>query len=537
MKLPDHIREAIKSGPVPKLRNWRSLKTESLTRGERVCKFIETACVIPEGSLVGQPVKLDVFQVAFVLAVYDNPAITKAAILSMSRKNAKTALIAFLLLAHIVGPEATTNSRYNSGAMSRQQASEVYNYAAKSAMLSPILRDLVRTVPSQKTIIGLPLNTEYRALSADASTNIGGSPAVAILDEVGQIKGPRSDFVDAVTTAQAAHDHPLLFYISTQAPTDADLLSVLIDDAILNKPAQVVCHLYTADKDCDVMDETQWLKANPALGKFRSIDDMRAQAEKAERMPSFRNTFRNLLLNQRIVSFATFLDPDQWKKCAEDMADLSTCSLVFGGLDLSSKNDLTAFVLVGVDAEGISNVKARFWTPRQGLQDRQQTDRAPYDLWEQQGWLTVVEGPVVDYEVVVRDIAIWLDDLGVMPDAVAFDRWRIDQFRKAMDSAGIDLPLVEFGQGFKDMSPALEALEDAVMQGKLAHENNPVLNMCAVNAVAVSDPANNRKLEKRKATGRIDGMVALAMAMGAKWKVVRPTEDDLTPFIDAPIIV
>ena len=518
MKLPEATRDAIRSGPVPKIRNWRRMATAKLTRGERVCRFIESACVIPEGALVGKPVVLEPFQVAFILAVYDNPAHTKAAILSMARKNAKTALIAFLLLAHIVGPEATVNSRYNSGAMSRQQASEVYNYAAKSAMLSPVLRELVKTVPSQKMIVGLPLNTEYRALSADASTNIGGSPAVAILDEVGQIKGASSDFVDAVTTAQAAHEDPLLFYISTQAATDADFLSILIDDAIANKPPHVVCHLYTADADCDVMDEAQWRKANPALCKFRSIADMRMQAEKAARMPSFQNTFRNLLLNQRVASFATFIAPAQWAECAGDVGDLSQCPRVFGGLDLSSKNDLTAFVLAGFDADGTVRVRARFWTPREGLRNRQQTDKAPYDVWERQGWLTVVDGAVIDYDYVVRDIASWLDDIGVSPDCIAFDRWRIDLFKRSMDSAGVDLPLVEFGQGFKDMAPALDAVEDAVMQGTLVHEDNPVLNMCAVNAVAVSDPANNRKLEKRKANGRIDGMVAMAMAVGAGGK-------------------
>ena len=148
----------------------------------------------------------------------------------------------------------------------------------------------------------------------------------------------------------------------------------------------------------------------------------------------------------------------------------------------------------------------------------------------------MVEGAVIDYDVVIRDVSEWLDDMGVMPDAVAFDRWRIDLFRKAMDSAGVELPLVEFGQGFRDMAPALDALEDAVMQGRLVHDNNPVMNMCAVNAVAVSDPANNRKLEKRKATGRIDGMVALAMAIGARDKVTE-TEEDLGAFLSAPIVV
>ena len=532
-KLPDHVLRAIKSGPVPTIRNWRRIKTENLTRGEKVCRFIEEMLLIPEGAMVGQNVKLDVFQVAFILAVYDNPHRTKTAILSIGRKNAKTATIAFLVLAHVIGPEAELNSRLNSGAMSRQQAAEVFNYAAKCIRLSPVLSELTKVIPSQKVIEGLPLNTEYRALSADASTNIGGSPKVAVLDELGQIKGAQSEFVDAVTTAQAAHENPLLLYISTQAPTDADFLSIAIDDATTNKPLDTVCHVYAADKDCDVMDEKQWLYANPALGKFRSIEDMRSQAEKAKRMPSFRNTFRNLLLNQRVASFATFIDPEEWRKCNSQPLPLSECVTVYGGLDLSSKNDLTACVLVGECADGYKHVYAKFWTPRIGLSDRQNSDKAPYDLWEKQGWLTVIDGAVVDYEQVVLDIANWLDDEGIMLDALAFDRWRIDLFKKEMDAIGIDLPLIEFGQGFKDMAPALDELEDAVLTGTLRHGDNPLLNMCAINAVSVTDPANNRKLEKRKATGRIDGMVALTMAMGIKSKAVEAVSE--YDFSQAPI--
>lgn len=524
MKLPEHVRSAIKSGPVPKLRDWRSLPVEELTRGEKVCAFIEMACVVPEGAHVGESVRLDVFQEAFILSVYDNPHKTKVAILSIARKNAKTATIAFLMLAHLLGPEAKLNTRYNSGAMSRQQASEVFNYATKSAMLSEDIREFTRSIPSQKTIVGTVLNTEYRALSADASTNIGGSAAVAVIDEAGQIKGPQSDFIDAVTTGQAAHEDPITFYISTQAPTDADFFSILIDDAIINQPKDVVCHVYAADPDCDLMDEKQWLKANPALGKFRSIDDMRTQAEKAQRMPSFRNTFRNLLLNQRVASFATFIDPEEWKANNDDPIPLSECDAIYGGLDLSSKNDLTAFVLVGVKDKAL-NIYPRFWTPRLGLRDRQDTDRAPYDVWEREGYLTVIEGATVDYEQVVIDLIAWFDDLGIQPDVIAFDRWRIDDFKRELQRVGVEMPLVEFGQGFKDMAPALDALEDAVLNRQLRHGSNPLMNMCAINAVAVTGPANNRKLEKRKATGRIDGMVALAMAVGVRSKMGEPERE------------
>ena len=385
IELPKHVKRAIKSGPIPKLRDWRSLPVEQLTNGEKVCKFIEDHCVVPEGVLVGQRVKLDVFQQAFFLAVYDNPHETRTAILSIARKNAKTSNIAFLVLVHLVGPMAQLNSRLNSGAMSRKQASEVYNYAQKSAALSPTLRDLVKAIPSQKSLVGLPLNTEYSALAAEASTSIGGSPVFAVIDEVGQIKGPHSDFVDAITTAQAAHEKPLLIYISTQAPTDADFFSIAIDDATVHKPKNTVCHVYTATPDCDVMDEQEWQNANPALGIFRDVTDMRLQAEKAQRMPSFRNTFRNLLLNQRVASFATFVDPEEWRKNNAKPKPLSECIAVYGGLDLSSHKDLTALVLVGIDEDNQKHIHAKFWTPSAGLLDRQSTDKAPYLQWQEDG--------------------------------------------------------------------------------------------------------------------------------------------------------
>ena len=540
-ELPEHVKRAIYSGPIPVIRDWRSLTTRDLTRGERVCKFIERYCVVPEGKLVGKTVSLDVFQVAFILAVYDNPHETSLAIFSIARKNAKTALIAFLMLAHIAGPEAKLNSRINSGAMSRQQAAEVYNYAAKSAMLSPSLRDIVKCTPSSKTILGLPMNVEYRALSADASTNIGGSPAVACIDELGQVRGATSDFVDAITTAQAAHDAPLMFYISTQAPTDADMLSIAIDDARLNQPLRTVCHVYTADKDCDPLDEKQWQYANPALGIFRSERDMREQADKASRMPSFENAFRNLLLNQRVASFSTFVNPAVWRSCNGKPSDLAGMR-VYAGLDLSSHLDLTAFVLVGVDDNEDMHVRCRFWIPETPggttLADREKVDKAPYPTWHKQGFIATTPTATIDYNFVVQQIE--QDIQGLDLRAVAFDRWRIDLFRRACEDRGLSLPLVEFGQGYKDMAPALDALEAALMNEKIKHGDNPVLNMCAINSVDVKDPTGARKLEKNKSTGRIDGMVALTMAVGVISKASAnnaPSSAEIDDYLDNMVVV
>ncbi len=481
-----------------------------MTRAERIIAFIERHCLTPDGAMVGQPLKLAAFQKKFITDVYDNPAGTRRAILSVSRKNGKSGLVAGLLLAHLVGPEAKQNSQIISGAMSRDQAALVFNLAAKMVQLSPKLSAVVRVVPSGKRLLGLPLNTEYRALAADGRTAHGLSPVLAILDEVGQVRGPQSDFIDAITTSQGAHAEPLLLVISTQAATDADLLSVWIDDAIASADPRMVCHLHTAPAGCELLDEAAWRAANPALGVFRSLDDLREQLVQAQRMPSMENTARNLLLNQRVSTESPFISPDVWKACGGAVEPF--CGPVYAGLDLSARTDLTALVIVG-QVDGVWQVQAHFWTPEQGLAERARRDRAPYDLWVRQGFLHTTPGATVDYEHVAADMGEILADFDVR--AVAYDRWRIDLLRKELGKLDITLPLVEWGQGFKDMSPALDALEAELLNGRIRHGGHPVLQACAANAVVTRDPAGSRKLDKARATGRIDGLQALAMAMGA----------------------
>ena len=481
-----------------------------MTRAERVISFIERYAVTPEGAHVGAPLVLADFQKQFIRDIYDNPAGTRRAYLSIARKNGKSGLIAGLLLAHLVGPEARQNSQVVSGAMSRDQAALVFNLASKMVMLSPALSEIVRIIPSGKRLIGLPMNVEYRALAADGKTAHGLSPVLAILDEIGQVRGPQSDFIDAITTSQGAHADPLLIAISTQAASDNDLLSVWLDDAAKSNDPRIVSRLYAAPEGCDLLDEAAWRAANPALGLFRSEDDLREQMTQAQRMPSMENTSRNLLLNQRVSTESPFISPDVWKSCAADPEPLD--GAVYARLDLSARTDLTALVLIARSA-GIWHVRPYFWTPADGLLERAKRDRVPYDLWHRQGFLRTTPGATVDYEHVATDMAEILADLDVR--AIAFDRWRIDIFKRELDRIGVELPLVPHGQGFKDMSPAIDALEAELLNGRIAHGNHPVLGMCAANAVVERDPAGNRKLAKNRSTGRIDGLQALAMAFGA----------------------
>lgn len=444
---------------------------------------------------------------------------TRRAFLSLARKNGKTALIAALLLAHLVGPEAVQNSQLVSGAMSRDQAALVFNLAAKMVQLSPVLSKIVRIVPSGKRLIGLPLNTEFRALAADGKTAHGLSPVLAILDEVGQVRGSQSDFVDAITTSQGAHANPLLLVISTQAASDADLLSIWLDDAQASSDPRIVCHLYSAPEGCELDDKAAWRAANPALGLFRSEDDLAEQMKQAKRMPSMENAARNLLLNQRVSTDAPFVSPDVWKECGAEPEPFD--GPVFGGLDLSARTDLTALVLIG-KVKGVWQVRPYFWTPKTGLEDRARRDRDPYDVWVRQGLMRATPGASVDYDHVAAEIAEIVADLDVR--AIAYDRWRMEIFEKALAGVGLTLPLTPWGQGFKDMAPALDALEAELLNGRVAHGLHPVLTMCARNATTVRDPAGSRKLDKSRQTGRIDGMQALAMAMGVANLAEAPQE-------------
>jgi phage terminase large subunit-like protein len=512
-QLPANVQAAIKCGPVPKLRDWRSLPNDELTRAERNMRFAERYLVVPDGRYVGKPIVLAPFQEAFFYSIFDNPAVTRRAYLSKSRKNAKTATIAIILICFLVGPEARENAQICSGAMSRDQAGVVWKLASQMLSRSPELEPLVHVIPSSKKLIGLPMNVEYRALAAEGKTNHGASPLLAILDETGQVRGPHSDFVEAIETAQGAHENPLLIVISTQAATDADLLSIWLDDAERSGDPRIVSHVYTTDKDYELDDRDGWEQANPALGLFLNEQELIDGAERAKRMPSYQATFRNLHLNQRISVVNPFVSVDVWKSCGGEPDSLAGLEC-YAGLDLSARTDLTAFVVVGLGPNGIEHVYPFFWTPEEGIYDRSRRDRVPYDVWAQQGFLRTTPGATVDYSFVVAEIAEIVADLDLR--AIGFDRWRMDIFKKELERIGIDLPMQEVGQGFKDMSPALDVLESELLNGRIRHGNHPVLTMCAANAVVTKDPANNRKLDKHKATGRIDGMVALAMAERVK---------------------
>lgn len=379
--------------------------------------------------------------------------------------------------------------------------------------MSPELNSVVIVRDTAKQLACPELGTLYRALSAEASTAYGLSPAFTVHDELGQVRGPRSELYEALETAAAAQESPLSIVISTQAPTDADLLSLLIDDAKTGADPRVKLVLYQASHDLDPFGDKAIRAANPHFDVFMNQDEVRRQAEEAKRMPSRESSYRNLILNQRVAANSPFIARSVWELCAEDVRwDTFESGPVVIGLDLSARNDLTALAVMAKDDSGVYDLHVEFFAPEVGIEERSRRDRVPYDLWAGQGYITLTPGASVDYGFIGYRLLELASDFQV--SEIAFDRWRIDVLKAEIARVGGELPLVPFGQGFKDMSPAVDEFETILLNRKLRHGNNPVLNWCAANAIVVRDPAGNRKLDKSKATGRIDGLMAALMAIG-----------------------
>lgn len=495
------------------------LLTSLHPRARGVVLFIENYLRVPEGKDAGKPVVLRDWQIKDIQKIYGNPAGTRRAILSFGRKNGKTAIAAMLLLVHLVGPEAVENGQLYSAARSREQASVLFRLAAAMVRMSPEIAVEVAIVESRKEMRCAALGTVYRALSRDAPTALGLSPVFVVHDELGQVKGARDPLYEALETASGAQEAPLSIVISTQAPTNADLLSVLIDDGLKGDDPRVVVSLYTAPEDMDPFTEEAVRLANPAFGDFQNAVETMATAADAKRMSPRENEYRNLILNQRVDATTPFVSKSVWFSCGAPVADFGNAP-VFGGLDLSEVNDLTSMVLQAY-IDGVWHVRPYFWLPEEGLKERARKDKEIYDIWAGKGLIETCPGRSISYDWVASRVVEILAPLNVR--RVGFDAYNWRHFRPCLERAGAPRSYYEdeetalfkpYRQTTVAMSPALRTLEGLLLDGKIAHGHNPVLGMCMANAVVTKDTSGNRKLDKSKSSGRIDGAVSLVMAAG-----------------------
>jgi phage terminase large subunit-like protein len=489
-----------------------------LKRSNDIIRFIETLR-LPDGTSAGKPFVLRDWQKKILREVYDpvnsiGKRQVREAVLSLARKNGKTAFVSAIALCHLCGSLAVRNGQLYSLSVDREQAGILFNYAKNIVYMDEHLSEQLNVIESRKQIIDPVSGSVFHVLSGEKKGKMGKSSSFIAFDELAEFGADRSLY-DALLTSTGAHEEPMVWVFSTQAADDNAVLSELIDYGEKVNAGDIEdetfkSFIYSIPMDMDVFNPKHWPMANPALGDFRSYDEMKDFADKAKQMPSMESSFRNLYANQRIDKNTPFISRTVFESCSAEPAPMEGCSVICG-LDLSARTDLTAFVVIYL-VDNVWQVRCFFWTPEDGLKDRAHRDRSPYDVWVRQGLIETTPGATVDYEWVAVRIAEILSDCHV--EKIMYDRWRLDILKKELDRIGLDFPLEPYGQGFKDQSPALENLEAAFLNGRIAHGDNPVLKMCAANAVVVRDPSGNRKLDKSKSTGRIDGMAALSNAFG-----------------------
>jgi phage terminase large subunit-like protein len=484
-----------------------------LTRSERVIRFCE-GLRITSGADAGRLMVLRPWQREFIEALYavngEGLRLVRTAVLSMGRKNGKTQLAAMLALAHLLGPEAESRGEVYSCANDRFQASKIFAEMVALIAGNPDLVDRVNIVRFKKEIEDLKSGSFYAALTAEAKTKMGLNPSFIIYDELGQ--AANRHLYDAMDSAMGARKEPLLLVISTQAADDFAPMSQLVDYGIKVNEGEIAdpsfhLTLHAAPVELDPWLPETWSLANPALGDFRSLPDVERLAQQAQRMPAQENSFRNLILNQRVSTHTKFIERTEWNACAEAPI-IPSGAKIYAGLDLGSTRDMSALVMIHQDIDGVFHVLPEFWLPGD-IAERSDHDHAPYDVWVRDGLITPV-GKTTDPALLALRVAELSRDYQLM--TVAFDRWRINDFKRELDAIGCDVTLVEHGQGYKDMSPAVDIVERMVLNRRIRHGDNPVLKACVANAVVSRDPTGGRKLDKAKSTGRIDGLVALAMA-------------------------
>lgn len=441
--------------------------------------------------------------------------------IEVPRKNGKSELAAALALYALIG-DGVQGAEVYSAAADREQAALVFNVAAQMVRNDPVLSRRLKIIDSQKRIVDHKTGSFYRAISAEAYSKHGFNASMLIYDELHA--APNRELWDVLTTSMGARNEPLVVAITTAGYDrhsicweQHDYARKILEGLVVDPSFYPV--LFGAADDADWTNEDVWRGCNPALEDFRDIDEMRSLAHRAKEIPALQNTFRRLYLNQWTEQSSRWIDmtawdagfvegdPD-WRELRDRMKGKRCC----GGLDLSTRVDLTALALVFNDDDDGMTVVPFFWVPTEGARKRSQTDRVPYEQWIRDGLITPTEGSVVDQTFIRRDINRIAKDYRLQE--LAFDSWNAGKLViELKEEDGINVS--ELRQGFRSMSDPTKHLGSLVVGRKLRHGGHPVLRWMASNMVIRQDANENLAPDKSKVTERIDGIVALIMAIAA----------------------
>lgn len=439
----------------------------------------------------------------------------RTCLLMMPRKNGKSEIAAALAIDGLLF-DGEQGAEVYSAAADKDQAALVFNVAAQMIRNDAHLYGQCEILDSQKRIVHRKSGSFYRAISAEAYSKHGFNASRVIYDELHA--APSRELWDVLASSQGARDQPMLIAISTAGYDRHSILWELYAHAkkVLENPALDPTFLpiiFEAPINADWTDEKVWRKANPALGDFRSIEEMRVACARAKEIPAQENTFRRLYLNQWTEQAARWITLDAWDACRDETVSVGALRgrRCYIGMDLASTHDLTSLAAVFPSGDGDDfDVLFANFIPAENIRQRVQRDRVPYDEWVRQGMLTATPGNVVDYDAVRQQLREWQDVFDVRE--IAFDPWNaVDLTTRLQSQDGF--ACVPVRQGFASLSAPTKSLEKAILSKQLRHDGNPVARWAVSNVAIEMDPAGNLKVSKKVSTERIDPVAALVMAV------------------------
>lgn len=494
---------------------------------ERVLGFFRDLLRLNGGEFEGVPYEALDWQAFIVGSLFgwlnaDGYRRFRVAYIETGKGNGKSPMIAGIGLYGLMA-DGEARAEIYAGATKKDQAMILFRDAVAMVDQSPLLSRHISKSGTGLNVWNLAYlrsGSFFRPISADDGQS-GPRPHIALLDEIHEHRNRY--VVDMMKAGQKGRRQPLMVMITNSGSDKRSVCfefheyagkvasGAVADDRFFG----YVCGL--DDDDDPFKDEACWPKANPSLGVTIKPQYLRDMVAPARAMPSMEALVRRLNFCQWTEAESPWISGEVWEQCNGGPADESLLRgrRCFGGLDLSSTQDLTSLVLLfePVEYDPVWRQVEYFWLPNDGLPEKVKRDKAEYIVWRDAGHLRTTPGRAIDKMAVVRQCAVLAERYDIQ--AIAYDRWRYEDMGPLLEREGVDLPLVPFGQGFKDMSPALDEYERRLLSGSIAHSGNPVMRWCAANAITVTDPAGNRKLSKERATGRIDGMVAAIMAAGA----------------------